>query len=364
MNKTQVTFLFVASSFFAFSSAFAEGWDGYDSPTHMSRSYTYGFNALPLSGQLSADKMPWSETYWPSFRGGIAYRWQTRETGFNYALNSKEKLMAMGPEGVAKLSPAEKFDILNGRYDYPTVMGERRRVSPDAPEWTGICHGWVPAALLHKQPEPKTLMNPDGIEVRLGSSDIKGLISYYYGVVRWKPSGWIGKRCGGLFKPCRGVNAGTVHVVLANQIGLMGRGFVADVDRGREVWNQPVFAYNSKIIGQGRREVVVQTEMYYADELSSSRWESQPQPNMDVAVYRYTLELNVAGRITGGSWQTSARPGYMWQHEMNDFAHPYYGSIKGLLNDAPASFDLNSALADSALSDEEIMTMANESLDP
>lgn len=368
MNKTLLRSVLVLSTFALNLNAFADGWDGYNNPANISRSYLYSFNSLPLSGQLPPAKMPWSETYWPSFQGGIAVRWQTGQTGFNYRVNTKEELIAMGPEKVALLSPAEKFDILQGRYDYPTVLGERNRVSPENAHWEGICHGWVPAALLHSEPEPKTFTNPDGIEVRFGSSDIKGLISYYYGVVRWKPSGWIGRRCsGGENSPgCRGVNPGTLHIVLANQLGLMGRGFVADVDRGSEVWNQPVYAFNSQIIGQGRHTLNIQTVMYYANELERSQWEPQHQPVAARAVYRYSLDINSAGQITGGDWDSKSRPGYLWQHEANDFAHPYYGAIKSLLNDVPAApgidFNGGAVNASSILSDEEIMERALESL--
>ena len=36
---------------------------------------------------------------------------------------------------VAALSPAEKFDIYNKRYDYPTVKTEFYRTSPQNPTW-------------------------------------------------------------------------------------------------------------------------------------------------------------------------------------------------------------------------------------
>ncbi len=386
MKFYSLGFVVGISSLNMIAGALADSWDGYNNPANISRAYRYNLDALPLTGKLPPEKQPWSETYWPSYQGGIAVRWQTGETGFQYGLYSKEQLIAMGPAKVALLSPAEKFDILHDRYDYPTVQGERNRVSPENAHWEGICHGWTPASLLHSEPKPKTFVNRAGIEVRFGSSDIKALISYYYGVVRWKPSGWIGKRCsgGGLFgggRGCRGVNAGTLHVVLTNQLGLMGRGFIADVDRGKEVWNQPVYAYNSQIIGQGRDEVVVQTEMYYANELTRSQWEPSVQPVAAKAVYRYTLELNAGGQITGGNWQSKTRPGFLWQHDTNDFAHPYYGAIKDLLNDPvpagevvppviPALADVGAepnatdAATGSALTDDEIMGLAREWVNP
>ena len=42
---------------------------------------------------------------------------------------------------------------------------------------------------------------------------------------------------------CYDVNPAALHVVMANYIGLQGRGFYMDVDPTYEKWNQPVFAY-------------------------------------------------------------------------------------------------------------------------
>ncbi len=39
------------------------------------------------------------------------------------------------------LSPAEKYDIYVGRYDYPTVQSEWKRTNPEDAHWEGLCHG-------------------------------------------------------------------------------------------------------------------------------------------------------------------------------------------------------------------------------
>ena len=85
----------------------------------------------------------------------------------------------MVPESIALLSPAEKYDILVGIYDFPLNNRAKAEGSVHEPSWSGYCHGWAPAAHRFEEPEPVTLVNDDGVEVRFGSSDIKALMTYF-----------------------------------------------------------------------------------------------------------------------------------------------------------------------------------------
>jgi hypothetical protein len=338
-NQILALTLFFATSVFATDNDLQGSWDSYNRPTKMSDQFIYKMSDLPLSGSLSEAELPWSDTYMPSKKGGIAYRWANPTSdAWSYGLASLAQLKKMSVEQVQKLSPAEKFDIYMGRYDYPTVKKERARTSPRDKHWEGICHGWAPAALLHREPQVKYVTNSDGITIPFGSSDIKALLIYYYGKVDWDPSAWIGKRCpGGIFnrKGCRGVNPGTLHVILANQLGVMKRGFIADIDRTREIWNQPVYAFQSEVVGTvGVREVLVRTTMFYADELKQSMFEPQMQTRgvkFEKQLYKYSVEMDTDGNITGGTWYSDVRPGFLWQHELADFKDPYYGNILNLI---------------------------------
>ena len=42
---------------------------------------------------------------------------------------------------------------------------------------------------------------------------------------------------GRIYVACEGVNAGALHILLANMVGIRKEGFIADVTRDREVWN-------------------------------------------------------------------------------------------------------------------------------
>lgn len=340
----------------------AEPWDRFSDPEKMGQGrYLYELEKLPKKGELSNEKMPWSETYFPSFKGGIAFRWQDnepRET-WKYPLYTKEQLLTLPPKKIARLSPAEKFDILMGDYSYPTVRSERDRTHFRRASWEGLCHGWAPAAIRHREPQAKTLKNLDGIEITFYSSDIKALLLYYYGRVDWKPIGWTGKRCryGSVVdKGCRGVNPATLHLVLTNQLGRLDEAFVMDRDRASQVWNQPFYSYQSfyqgscKVSRAGARAgavsgLLVETKTRWIDELDYSqkhpalarREDGVLMPRYQISYYQYCLEITENQRIVGGEWAGSNRPGFIWNHERADFAHPYYGKIQELLDDGAST---------------------------
>lgn len=318
-------------------------WNRANNPRTWSPSYEYRFQTLPLGGRVQ-DHTPWSDTYWPSYQAGIAARWNSRgDNGFKYPLWSEASVRAMPYEQLARLSPAEKYDIFMGRFDYPTVSRVRASTSPRNERWAGICHGWSPAALNHLEPAPVTAVGASGIAVPFGSADVKALLDDYY-AENAVASHFLGLRCGkpaagernifrtifGAFRSpaaCKDVNAGAFHVILANELGLKHQGFVADVDRARQVWNQPVYAFSSRVVGargpspdaaEGTvREILVHTEMTYALE-TEPLWQpvvGTPHFKSETAKYDYALELDASGRIIGGQYylkSNPARPDFLW----------------------------------------------------
>jgi hypothetical protein len=239
-----------------------------------------------------------------------------------------------------------------GRFNYPLVREVRGSTSSHAEYWQGICHGWAPAALNHAEPAPVTVTGPSGIAVPFGSADVKALMDYYY-ADNSKPSAFLGVKCqagngGNIFRriaspflngaSCDDVNAGALHVILSNELGIRHQGFIADVERWREVWNQPVYGYSSQATGTRApssgsapgtvREIVVHTEMFYADELDPTRWE--PVVGTDnfkkgIEKYDYAVELDAAGRIIGGQWLSAARPDFLWNAPRLQFTGEFEG---------------------------------------
>ncbi len=339
-------------------------WNRKNSPTWFASDYEYTLDALPTKGSL--EKTPWSETYWPSRYGGIANRWNGDGQGFKYQLNTREQLKSMSAEDIARLSPAEKYDIMRGDYTYATVRAEWMRVNPENEGWEGLCHGWAAAALQFEEPKPVTLTNGHKIEVQFGSSDVKALLIYLYGVKltsRYQSaSAFMGGRCntkdtspvtadiirGSNDSPksvkipakyydlmargirpemdeCDDLNAGSFHIALTNQLGVMRQGFVVDVSPGFEVWNQPVYAFESQIdptmvitdISDAERafgvvkKVIVTTYMHYVME-SSTNWNPVGSSTTKRS-YTYSLDLDRRGEIIGGDWLTESRPDFAWK---------------------------------------------------
>ena len=323
------------------SARLGEAWNRENDPIKMEEGYVSDFAALPLSASL--EKTPWSDSYWPSVQGGISARWQGGGPLFQPRLFA---LRMMPLERLARMSPAEKYDVYIGNYNYDTKRQERTRTRPSVESWEGICHGWAPASMLFEEPKPVTLRGANGITVPFGSSDVKALLSFYQGQVSDAPTKFLGERCNsdlerdpaaGESSSCRDTNAGAFHVVLTNMLGLKKKGFVIDRTRSSQVWNQPVWKYESRVeettspspgaaLGTVQ-EVVVSSAVTYTVEI-------QPQWNAlgakapsATAQYRYRLELDGNGKIIGGEWLTSDRPDFMWMQEAPEF-EGYFASLK------------------------------------
>jgi hypothetical protein len=200
-----------------------------------------------------------------------------------------------------------------------------------------MCHGWAPAALNFQEPHAIILKGPSGISVPFGSSDIKALLSLHSGEYATSRQRFMAGRCNEDLRSnpsaannpeCKDVNAGAFHLVLTNLIGRKKEGFVADVTRDLEVWNQPVSGFKTTIKGErmGRseganmttvKEVEVETVMNFGKEISP-QWNSYGA-YMSSKTYRYRLELNALGQIVGGEWIESERPDFLWQLEKPEF---------------------------------------------
>ena len=307
-------------------SAHAGSWNGSNDPSLFDDHYEYHLSALPVKGTLAT--LPWSETYWPSDHGSINYRWNSSNpVGFDYVSPTRAEVMQMSKDQLAQLSPSEKYDLAMGRYDYPLKTEVMGSASKHAPSWAGICNGWSPMALQLPEPKAVEITNPDGIVIPFGSSDVKGLLSYYAAFYADLDVSQIGTRCNKIgeilnLPGCQDVNAGAFHVTLANEIGIKGKGFVADVDPGNQVWNQPIYGFEFELTGStfsthGKSAVTVHAKMFYTDELEKSLWTpvvGTPQFSSNSREMDYVLELDNDGKITGGEWiNHSSHPDFLWK---------------------------------------------------
>lgn len=330
-----------------------EAWQGFSNPDILSSGFTHSYFNLPREGttQYNGPKY-WSGDYWPSKSGGINLRWGSAyAAGFNTKNFTRSEVLRMNPATLKVLSPSEKFDILNGRYDYPVKAEVAKTVSETAQDWEGICHGWAAAAIHHAEPRPKTILNRDGVAIPFGSSDIKALLTYYYAWYGNQNTPTIGKRCsfgqwtGGSENCDQDLNAGAFHIVLTNRLGLQGTGFIMDVERYTEVWNQPVIAYNTQLMGELRptrnaarsavREFRLSTQVWYVNETENTWYpvHGTQYQKYDTKIFQYRIELNSRDEIVGGTWESEARADFIWQKEKSSQFTGLFFRLPELLND-------------------------------
>lgn len=323
--------------FLVSTSALATPWNPDSDPFTMNPNYSAFLSELPLAASLSDFERPWSGPYWADKKGSIGFRWQTGEKPWEYSVLTEEHVKTLSSSEIALLSPAEKFDLLRGLYDFPTLTEIRKISGKERKGWYGICTGWSQASLHFDQPTPVTLTNPDGLVIPFGSGDIKALASYYYAYPgeEDRVTSRLGSRCdpGDDQSDCqRDVNAGALHILLANRLGLEKKGLFADFATRTQVWQHPIFGYESRALGErppredasplAVREVHVKTKLYYANE-NPPAWKVD---SLDEKMRRlnYWLELDADGQIVGGSYSSlgGARvPDYFWISDPLTFAH-------------------------------------------
>jgi hypothetical protein len=327
-----------------------EAWDDYNNPALLDSGAVVVFSQLPNSGLVS--KLPWADIYWPSHLGGIALRWKNGfETPFSAKRPTEEQVAAMSESELAALSPAEKYDIFMGRFDFPTVQSELLRTHPAMPTWYGLCHGWASATLNFEEPGAITLKGSSGVKIPFASGDVKALLAYAQGVVYMPTVRALGQRCEAdlTTQPhmrntaaCRDTNAGSFHLILANYVGRNGQKVIADLTRGSEVWNFPIYGFTSRELvrrgpspgsaPQAVSEVVVETEVEFIVELETPNFDPLADSRAVAAekvIYQYAVELDALGRVVGGSWLTEDRPDFLWIQERADF-RGYYGGIESI----------------------------------
>lgn len=326
--------------------------------------YEAQFSELPQKGFLSY--VPWSDTYYPTHEGGITNRWNRPGTVRDKVFYPILQWADVPSTNITELSSSEKYDIYVGDPNFSFTRAERKRTQVmrtlkdpkfKIPFWEGLCHAWAPATLLFENPGPVTAKNPDGIDVPFGSTDIKALLTYFLHNES-SMTFFASKRCdvdaaelrqkldrGEITSAyytrvmesleCRGIHPGAFQIILGNMIGLQGKGFVADVTRDQQVWNQAVFGYETSVLairtsgfsrGADRRtvkEVKVKTVMHYTQEIERV-WDRIVTPASNRTVdYIYWLELNARGEIIGGTWVSDARPDFLWMRTLPEFEGPF-----------------------------------------
>lgn len=329
-----------------------EMWNSYNNPyvfenipleNIIEPSFAIKYTNLPKSGHMSHE--PWTDTYWASYMGGIGYRWQSKVSVFNYSNHNENSIKKLSQEQINSLSPAEKFDLLQGDYNFLMTQAEKDRNNRNAQRWEGICHGWAPASLIFENSMPVRMTNPDGIQIDFNSSDIHALLSHMIAVNsnHYTPY-FLGQRCyttGSSDVSCTDANAGAFHIILTNLIE-RNVPIIFDIATNAEVWNQPIYGY--EITSENKLNTIsinaapgttdqvrVNLTLKYGKEKDPSYF---PSTFYQSIYYSYIIDLDADGNIIGGEWLSKKRPDFLWSYGKRDFfkneTSSYYKTMEKL----------------------------------
>ena len=304
---------------------------------------------------------------------------------------SLDEVKKMSQDELDSLSPAEKYDIYVGDYNFKLTNDVLKMTSPFDADWEGICNGWSSASLEFHEPKAVSVVNKEGVKINFASADLKALLAHYHAAItnnvftrKKNIVNRVGKKCDIHFpkeswfiqndkeyynvlekgklvakevpSECLDIDAGAFHVVLANQIGLKNEGFIAEIVRDSEVWNQPVYGFDSVIVEtlsqvkasatkETAKQIRVKTKMYYANDGGQVYWDKNEKEDYFMATwnptngtadyslgfeeYEYILDLDKKGNIIGGQWQSYERPDFLWIKKSKGFLGngAFYGIV-------------------------------------
>lgn len=365
-------------------------WDDTEKPsllTDLSENDYLLVNETGKNHYLS--RRPWSGHWWPTFEGSVAHRpnvdalngspegrgerefeGSSQDPFSGYAFYTADDLARMTADEIKeRLSPIEKLDVIAGHADpsqsdfyvntkkVRTWVRNVMREFPGQRSYHGICAGFANASALLPEPKPykqyvdykMSDRSTARIFVPIGSGDLKALAAYHYANKIWDDgeNRNIYDKAGPNFDQTpddsrRGLNAGTMHVLLQKMILRDNTSFVMDTDIGQAVWNYPVAGYSSltsasfSVLSRGAdpravKEVDVRTNVVFVDE--SDPTYLNYGKNNDFANfpkrYHYRLELTADDKIVGGTWlsDSASPPDFAWRVKTK---LPYEGDFKWL----------------------------------
>lgn len=307
-------------------------------------------------------RRPWSDSYWPHFKGLTANRYA--DPGFpgskNWALNHEYVLAnpattLIGIGRTSVLAPAEKYDHLMGDDEFNLTGSSWAAVRnlPQVESWTGICDGWAASSVILPEPvRSVTVTGAQGRVVRFYPSDIKAMSSLLWTKGQFA-SVMIGSRCsvsrpardpiGRIVAPeCHDPGPGVWHLAIVNHLGREKRSLIVDATYDHEIWNFPVWRYQYAYFNpqtlrpvESWAQAVTPIGDFRIDKFKTYRHpeakfvagvsmsityaiENRPvQAEGTVSLsktvrYLYDLELDAGLNIVGGEWYSNLHPDFLW----------------------------------------------------
>ncbi|HJN07835.1 MAG TPA: hypothetical protein QF564_04035 [Pirellulaceae bacterium] len=237
--------------------------------------FSWTFADLPEKGGVKSFRVPYSGHIYPDTQGGTIEVMRKYDRAFH-----RGRTPAASYERYDTTAFKEKPE-LKGLFGRTFSFGAAR-----TPNWHGHCNGWSAAAIRHAEPQKSVYRN--GVE--FDTADIKALLAEIY----------IYNDTAMLAGDGTNINPGVLHAILGNWLGRGSHPVGMESDPGKEKWNYPMYAYASASAKRSNNRVEVKTNIAYAKDSDGEFFES---PRIKrVKYFHYTLNLNDAGQITGGSY--------------------------------------------------------------
>ena len=269
---------------------------------------------LPVGGMCAtceANHVPWSGYWWPFQSGELVRGYYPR----------------WAP------SPLAKYDyVTSGTYNGPAMRyGTDHYYDSDAPMWYGLCLCWAAASILEDEPVHKGIY--EGTAFCVG--DKKGLLTATYtgvSLLSYSVDNPVG-----------------LHQVLEEFIHQEGTPFIMDLGTDGEIWNYPVFEYDSGYTQDGNtRHYTV--KIYYVDDNVSPDYVGTESRT---AIYHYYFVMN-GDEVVDSGWEDGSET----NHPVSAYI-PYgaggfidngldYGKVKEIVDTNGDSYEGNDSFENAA----------------
>ena len=231
-------------------------WTADDSPNLLTDGFEYVYGKLPRSGETA--KAPWAGSYWPTYKDGINDKWEGAqsesptkkyEKAFKISYNLEDRVS--NGSGIGSLQGQKKCEKDN-QCESDDICAKRNDVKEGKciPKWFGLCHAWAPASIM--EPEPVNSVVYNGVTFKV--NDLKALLTLSY--TSGLEATIMSRRCeeksdkikldiygNPIDMACIDTNPGSLHVVVANMLGIRKHSFIEDRRYDSEVWNHPVSSF-------------------------------------------------------------------------------------------------------------------------
>lgn len=319
---------------------------------------------------------PWSDSYWPTYKGGIAARYSDPSrpntnswVSYHSHFLSRPPSAMVASGNISQLSPAEKYDLLIGDSSWALTRSMWEKGAKAMREWgvvstwTGICHGWA-GAIHVGTPRPDKGVTVTDVHnrytIHFYPFDIMALVSYHYSKMGTGDL-FTGRRCRNpaprregdriIDGSCFDANPMTWHLSVVNRLGGEGKPFVMDTSANTQVWNYAIDSYQMSYFNPLTLEhsAVIDDAMVAVENYPNDPYKKYRSPkaryivgiemdafhpgaitphsglpvrqNLERKHFVYDLELDANRNIVGGEWHTDTAPDFLWR--LPDDSNPY-----------------------------------------